>query len=79
MSKNHTPYEQLCILDQEGYAQQNMKIETPYLDPKLWKLVPNEYKTIKSLADFKTPIKAWVREKYLCRLCRTYIDHTSFI
>ena len=29
-------------------------IETPsYLDPKLWNLVLNEYKTIKSLANFK--------------------------
>ena len=29
-------------------------IETPsYLDPKLWNLVPNEYKTVESLEDFK--------------------------
>ena len=36
-------------------------IETPsYLDPKLSNLVPNEYKTIKSLADFKAKIKFWV-------------------
>ena len=33
-------------------------IETPsYLGPKLWNLVPNEYKTIESLADFKAKIK----------------------
>ena len=35
--------------------------ETPsYLDPKLWNLVPNEYKTIESFADFKAKIKTWV-------------------
>ena len=33
-------------------------IETPsYLGPKLWNLVPNEYKTIESLEDFKAKIK----------------------
>ena len=32
--------------------------ETPsYLCPKLWKLVPNEYKTVESLADFKAKKK----------------------
>ena len=38
-------------------------IETlSYLGPKLWNLVPNEYKTIESPADFKTKIKTWVPE-----------------
>ena len=33
-------------------------IETPfYLGPKLWNLVPNEYKTIEFPADFKAKIK----------------------
>ena len=33
-------------------------METPsYLGPKLWNLVPNDYKTIESLADFKTKIE----------------------
>ena len=41
-------------------------IETPsYLGPKLWNLVPNEYKTIESLADFKAKIKTWVPENVL--------------
>ena len=35
--------------------------ETPsYLGPKLWNLVPNEYKTIESLGDFKAKIKTLV-------------------
>ena len=50
-------------------------IETPYLGPKLWSLVPNEYKTIESLQDFKAKIKTWVP----CRLCKTYIHQVGFI
>ena len=33
-----------------------------YLGPKLWILVPDEYKTIVSLADFKGKTKTWVPE-----------------
>ena len=31
-----------------------------YLDSKLWNLIPNEYKTIESLADFKAKMRTWV-------------------
>ena len=55
-------------------------IETPsYLGPKLWNLVPNEYKTIESLADFQAKIKTWVPENCPCRLCKTYIHQIGFI
>ena len=55
-------------------------IETPsYFGPKLWKLVPNEYKTIESLEDFKEKIKDWVPENCPCRLCKTYIRQVGFI
>ena len=59
-------------------------IETPYLGPKLWKLVPNEYKTIESLEDSKTKIKTWIPENCPCRLCpcrlcKTYIHQVGFI
>ena len=55
-------------------------IETPsYLGPKLWNLVPNEYKTIESLADFKTKIKTWVPKNCPCRLCKTYVHQIDFI
>ena len=55
-------------------------IETPfYLDHKLWNLVPNEYKTIESPADFKAKIKTWVPENCPCRLCKTYIHQKGFI
>ena len=46
-------------------------IETPsYLGPKLWKLLPNEYKIIESFVDFKTKIK---------RLWKTYVHKIGFI
>ena len=48
-------------------------IETPYLGPKLWKLVPNEYKTVESLEDSKSKIKTWNPENCPCRLCKTYV------
>ena len=55
-------------------------IETPsYLGHKLWNLVPNEYKIIESLADFKAKIKTWVPENCPCRLCKTYIHQIGFI
>ena len=51
LSKNHTPYKQLRISAKYG-------IETlSYLGPRLWNLVPNEYKTKESLADFKAKQK----------------------
>ena len=53
-------------------------IETSsYLGRKLWNLVPNEYKTIESLADFKAQIKVWVPENWPCRLYKTYIHYLS--
>ena len=54
--------------------------ETPsYLGPKLWSLVPNEYKTIESLKDFKENIKTWVPGNCLCRLRKTFIHQVDFI
>ena len=48
-----------------------------YVGPKLWNLVPNKYKIIESMPDFKAKIKTWVREICLCRLCTTYIYHDA--
>ena len=56
-------------------------IETPsYLGPKLWNLVPNEYKTIESLEDFKAKIKTWLPQNRLIQVmqniyspCRFYL------
>ena len=54
-------------------------IETPsYLDPKLQNLVPNEYKTNRSLEDFKAKIKTWVPKNCPWRLCKTCIHQVGF-
>ena len=55
-------------------------IETPsYLVAKFWNLVPNEYKTIESLEEFKEKIKTCVPKNCPCRLCKTYIHQVGFI
>ena len=33
-----------------------------YLGPKLWNILPNEYKKIQSVKDFKAKIKSWMPE-----------------
>ena len=54
-------------------------IETPsYLGPKLWNLVPNEYKTIESLEDFKAKIKTWLPENCPCKLCKNICSSSGF-
>ena len=49
-----------------------------YLGPKLWNLVPNEYKSITPLADFKAEIKTLVPENCPCTLSKTYFSANRF-
>ena len=46
---------------------------------KLWNLVPNEYKTIESVLDFKVKIKTWVPENCPFRLCKTFSQNTFYL
>ena len=50
-----------------------------YFGPKLRNLVPNKYKAIESLEDFKAKITTWVPENCPCKLCQTYIHQVGFI
>ena len=77
--KNHTPYKQLHISGLGRSVQQIWRRNTFLPWPKLWNLVPNEYKTIESPADFKAKIKTWVPESCPYRLCKTYIHQIGFI
>ena len=43
------------------------------LGPKLWIILPDEYKNSTSLKEFKSKIKNWVPLNCPCRLCQTYI------
>ena len=55
-------------------------LETPsFIGPKLWKLVPQELKSLKTLEEFKKKIKTWVPENCPCKLCKIYIQHIGFI
>ena len=44
---------------------------------KIWKLLPNEYKKLKSLSTFK--LKIWVTNECPCRLCKNYVGNIGFI
>ena len=50
-----------------------------FLGPKLWSILPQEYKNIDNLSEFKNKIKNWVPQNCPCRLCKTYIHQVGFI
>ena len=49
------------------------------LGPKLWIILPDKYKNLTSLKEFKTKIKNWVPLNCPCHLCKTYIQNVRFI
>ena len=48
------------------------------LGPKIWGMVPNCYKKLDSLYDFKTVIKKWKPENCPCRICRVFVKIIGF-
>ena len=50
-----------------------------YLGPKIWDIVPEEYKTLNSLNSFKESIKNWIPLNCPCRLCKTYVHCVGFL
>lgn len=48
-----------------------------HLGPKIWHLLPEEYKEIDSLS--RRTISDWEANECPCRLRRTYIKHLGFI
>ena len=50
-----------------------------YLRPKIWDIVPEEFKHKKSLNNFKESIKMSLPTNCPCRLCKVYLDEVSFI
>ena len=50
-----------------------------YLEPRLWNILPDQYKKIQSVKGFKAKIRSWVLEFLPCRICKTYIQHVGFI
>ena len=50
-----------------------------HLGPKIWALVPDNLKMIKSLKHFKFEIKKWIPVKCPCKLCKIYINGVGYI
>ena len=50
-----------------------------YLGPKIWDVVPEEFKHKKSLNSFKESIKMWVPTNCPCRICKVCIDGVRFM
>ena len=43
----------------------------PHLGPKIWNIVPQNYRESSSLNEFKSLIKFWQTDTCPCRLCKT--------
>ena len=57
----------------------NRGLETiRYRGPKTWKLVPDDIKEAKSVAEFKAKIKNWKPTDCDCRLCKTYVKGVGY-
>ena len=50
-----------------------------YLGPKIWDILPDDYKTIQNLDTFKIKIIKWKPENCSFRLCKVYIDRVDFL
>ena len=57
-----------------------LRVDTiSYLGPKIWDIVPVEFRRKNSLNSFKEPIKMWVPTNSPCRLCKVYLNGIGFI
>ena len=50
-----------------------------HFGPKIWDIVPEEFKNKKSLNSFKESIKMWEQTNCPCRLRKVYLDGVGFI
>ena len=50
-----------------------------YFAPKIWNMVPEEYKSLSSLDKFKNEIKTWKPSECPCRLCKNYIPGVGYM
>ena len=49
------------------------------LGPKIWNILPNEYKELKSLSMSKSSISNWVTDECPFRMCNNYVANVGFI
>ena len=50
-----------------------------HLGPKIWGILPDDFKSITSLKSFKIKIKQWNPTNCPCKLCRLYISGVGYI
>ena len=50
-----------------------------YLAPKIWEIVPPEFKSISSIELFKKKIRSWNPTNCPCKLCKTYVNGVGYI
>ena len=50
-----------------------------FLGPKIWNIVPNEFRKKTSLDAFNKLNKKWQAENCRCRLCKSYQQNFGFI
>ena len=51
----------------------SLKLKITNLGGKIWNLLPNEYKELKSLSTFKSRISNWVTDECPCKMCKKYV------
>ena len=64
-------------LAKSQYCEQGLET-IRYRGPKTWKLVPDDIKEAKSVAEFKAKIKNWKPTDCDCRLCKTYVKGVGY-
>ena len=50
-----------------------------HLGPKIWAIIPERIKQLKSLILFSKEIKKWKPEKCPCRLCKTFVRGLGYL
>ena len=50
-----------------------------FLGPKIWEMLPNNYKDIDNLTAFKNKIKIWKPKTCPSGLCKVYINNIGFV
>ena len=50
-----------------------------HLGPKIWKILPDDFKSITSVKSFKIKIKQWNPTNCPCKLCKLYIAGVGYI
>ena len=50
-----------------------------HLGPKVYDIVPNDFKKSPSVEIFKSKMETWIPTKCPCRPCREYIANVGFI